>query len=160
MTQRAAVRPADAERARGIRVANAPCSWGTIEGFGGGGPWSTMLDELAAAGYAGTELGDLGYLPDDPDRLAAELAARDLVMLGGFEGLPLRRPGVVAAWRERLLRVARLLAAVGGVGDPGRQPYLILADEPRGDPRRDARASTSRGSPPGCSIPPPPPSTS
>jgi inosose dehydratase len=123
----------------GIRVANAPCSWGTIEGFGDVTPWATMLDELAATGYVGTELGDLGYLPDEPAALREALRARGLVMLGGFEGVPLARAGVVAERRERLLRVARLLAAVA---DPaaGRAPYFILADDTRGDPTRTRHA--------------------
>jgi inosose dehydratase len=126
--------------ARGLRVANAPCSWGTIEGFGEVTPWWVMLDELAETGYAGTELGDLGYLPDDPAALRDALERRGLVMLGGFEGIPLRRPGIVAERRERLLRVARLLAAVADVGESDRAPYFILADETRGDPVRTARA--------------------
>jgi inosose dehydratase len=125
---------------RSVRVANAPCSWCTIEGFGEVVPWATMLDELAETGYAGTELGDLGYLPDDPAALRDALEERRLAMLGGFEGIPLRRRGIVAERRGRLLRVARLLAAVADVGDPGRLPYLILADETRGDPVRTARA--------------------
>jgi inosose dehydratase len=127
-----------------IRVANAPCSWGTIEGFGETVPWRVMLDELTETGYAGTELGDLGYMPTEPDRLREELDQRGLVMLGGFEGVPLRVPGVVAQRRERLLAVARLLAAVGDVGDPGRPPYFILADDTRGDATRTANAGRIR----------------
>ena len=126
--------------ATGIRVANAPCSWGTIEGFGDKVPWDRMLDELTGAGYVGTELGDLGYMPTDPEALRAELDRRGLVMLGGFEGVPLRRPGVVAERRERFLAVARHLAAVADVDRAGRAPYFILADETRGDPVRTAKA--------------------
>ena len=120
----------------GIRVANAPCSWGTIEGFGELVPWRRMLDELAGTGYVGTELGDLGYLPAEPEALRAALRERGLAMLGGFEGMPLRRPGVAVERRDRILSVARLLAAVADEGAPGRAPYFILADETRGDPRR------------------------
>lgn len=130
--------------AAAIRVANAPCSWGTIEGFGETTPWPKMLDELAATGYAGTELGDLGYMPTDPQRLKEELEARGLVMLGGFEGVPLRRAGVVRERRQRVLEVARLLAAVGDPERAGRQPYFILADETRGDPLRTAVAGRVR----------------
>lgn len=119
-----------------IRVANAPCSWGMIEGFGEATPWSTMLDELVETGYVGTELGDLGYLPGEPAALRQALEGRGLAMLGGFEGVPLRQPGIVAERRERILQVARLLAAVADVGNPGRKPYFILADETRGDPTR------------------------
>ncbi|HEX7001940.1 MAG TPA: TIM barrel protein [Trueperaceae bacterium] len=120
----------------GIRVANAPCSWGTIEGFGETVPWHRMLDELTAAGFIGTELGDLGYMPRDPDVLRTELKRRGLVMLGGFEGMPLRRPGVVAERRERILAVAGHLSALADTQGAGRPPYFILADETRGDPRR------------------------
>jgi inosose dehydratase len=123
-----------------IRVANAPCSWGTIEGFGEVTPWGRMLDELAQAGYAATELGDLGYMPAEPAALRSALEDRKLVMLGGFEGVPLRRQGIVAERRERLVRIARLLAAVADVERAGRRPYFILADETRGDPVRTAHA--------------------
>jgi inosose dehydratase len=40
-----------------IRVANAPCSWGSLEfeGMEGGGvPYGRMLDELKETGYEGT----------------------------------------------------------------------------------------------------------
>ena len=123
-----------------IRVANAPCSWGTIEGFADNTPWDRMLDELAASGYQGTELGDLGFMPRDPAVLRAELADRSLVMLGGFQGVPLRLPNAVPAWRDRALAVARLLAAVADEEKAGRKPYFILADETRGDPHRTAVA--------------------
>lgn len=122
------------------RVANAPCSWGTIEGFGDTTPWNQMLDELTSSGYNGTELGDLGYLPNEPAALRRELNARQLVMLGGFEGVPLTHPGVVATRRERMLAVARLLAAVSDEAHAGRKPYFILADDTRGDPQRTAHA--------------------
>jgi len=132
--------PATRMAGTAIRVANAPCSWGTIEGFGETTPWSQMLDELVETGFVGTELGDLGYLPDEPAALQTALGTRGLAMLGGFEGVELRRPGVVAERRERILRVARLLAAVADVGEPGRAPYFILADETRGDPVRTRHA--------------------
>jgi inosose dehydratase len=123
-----------------IRVANAPCSWGTIEGFFDTTPWDRMLDELAGSGYRGTELGDLGFMPQDPAVLRSELAKRSLVMLGGFQGVPLRHPDAVPAWRDRVLAVARLLAAVANEAVAGRRPYFILADETRGDPQRTASA--------------------
>ncbi len=56
-----------------IRVANAPCSWGILEFAGGAQPagYATVLDEIRATGYAGTELGDWGFMPTDPRRLDA-----------------------------------------------------------------------------------------
>lgn len=109
-----------------IPVANAPCSWGTIEGRGADVPYDRMLDELVAAGYVGTELGDYGYMPTDPHELARALRSRDLRMLGAFQGVELRREGAVAEARPRLEALARLLAAVG---DDRRPPFLILADD-------------------------------
>ena len=51
-----------------------------------------MLDELAATGYIGTELGDWGYMPTDPDALTRELARRGLTMLGAFVPVALKHP--------------------------------------------------------------------
>ena len=115
-----------------IRFGNAPCSWGTIEGFSEGVPYSRMLDELVAAGYGGTELGDYGFMPTDPERLRAELTGRGLNMLGAYEGVYLKDEAAHADGEERVLRVARLLKAVAdvnGVNGAGWQPLLVLADE-------------------------------
>ncbi|WP_407541714.1 TIM barrel protein (plasmid) [Deinococcus radiomollis] len=112
-----------------IRFGNAPCSWGTIEGFGEGVPYSRMLDELVAAGYGGTELGDYGFMPTDPQRLRAELESRGLSMLGAYEGVYLKDEAAHQGGEARVLRVARLLKAVADVGDPNWSPLLVLADE-------------------------------
>ena len=73
-----------------IYVGNAPCSWGTLE-FGGlkGDriPYARMLDELVAGGYTGSELGDWGFFPVEPDQLYAEFSARRLAMTGAYIGL-------------------------------------------------------------------------
>ena len=66
-----------------VRIANAPCSWGVIEGIEGEtGGYVRVIDEMQATGYAGTELGDWGFMPTDPDALGAELDARGLALLG------------------------------------------------------------------------------
>ena len=119
------------------RLANAPCSWGVIGGLESPTPGLRMLDELVQAGYHGTELGDLGYLPTDPDTLRTELARRHLTMLGGFVAVPLAHPDAVAPALPGVLTVARLLAAVA---NPERPPLLILADADGTDPRRAALA--------------------
>ena len=69
-----------------IKIANAPCSWGVLE-FGLEGQtagYAQVLDEMHETGYAGTELGDWGFMPTDPEQLKRELRARDLEMLGAF----------------------------------------------------------------------------
>ncbi|MFK7603980.1 TIM barrel protein [Deinococcus sp. SM5_A1] len=112
-----------------IQFGNAPCSWGTIEGFGEGIPAARMLDELVQAGYRGTELGDFGYLPADAAELRRALISRNLTMLGAYEGVYLRDEAAHAEGEARALRTARHLAATNDLGDPGWQPLLVLADE-------------------------------
>lgn len=119
-----------------IRVGNAPCSWGLIGGYEATleTPYAQVLDEMAAAGYAGTELGDWGYLPTDPEQLSDDLARRDLAMIGGLVPVSLAdRPAHTAAVADAL-RTARLLAAVASAGAPS--PLLVLADTIGSDPVR------------------------
>ena len=123
-----------------IYIANAPCSWGTLEFEGLGGEqvgYRQMLDELAGAGYAGTELGDWGYMPTAPDALHAELAARRLAMLGAFVPVALKNPDMHEPGLAHALKVARLLAAVA---DPQHRPFLVLADDNGADPIRTRHA--------------------
>jgi inosose dehydratase len=119
------------------KIANAPCSWGVIGGEGPALGYERMLDELVAAGYHGTELGDHGFLPTDPARLRDELRPRGLTLLGGFVGVELRRPGVVGEARDGVLAVARLMAATE---TSTRRPLLILADDNGRDPVRSLHA--------------------
>src|ERR1700730_5287206 len=78
-----------------IHIANAPCSWGTLEFEGLGGEriaYGQMLDELRDSGYVGTELGDWGYMPTEPGVLKEELARRNLTMVGAFVPVALKYP--------------------------------------------------------------------
>lgn len=121
-----------------MHVANAPCSWGVLEheGAGGRADFRRMLDELAATGYTGTELGDWGYMPTEPGALRAELAARDLTMLGAFVGVALDDAAAHAEGEARAVRTARLLAAVAGATPP----VVVLADANGTVPLRVERA--------------------
>ncbi len=70
-----------------IRVANAPVSYGAFELSVGvlpnvPGP-EQVLDAIAAAGYAGTELGPLGYL-GDVKTLRGRLDSRRLELVAAF----------------------------------------------------------------------------
>ena len=123
-----------------IRFGNAPCSWGTIEGFGEGVGAQQMLDELVQAGYSGSELGDYGYLPTDVEALRQALDSRHLTRLGAYEGVYLRDPAAHAEGEERVLRVARQLKAVADLGDPEWQPLVVLADEHSRDAARSSNA--------------------
>jgi len=127
-----------------IRVANAPCSWGALEfeGLDQGGAigYRQMLDELRDTGYVGTELGDWGYMPTEPAVLKAELARRELTMVGAFVPVALKYADKHAEGEVAALRVARLLAAVADTKKDGQLPLVILADANGTDPLRTQHA--------------------
>ena len=69
----------------GIEVANGPVSWGVdLPDMPGAPPWEEVFDEISEAGYRLCELGPLGYLPDDNDRVRVELGARGLGVAGSY----------------------------------------------------------------------------
>ncbi len=122
---------------KNFKIGNAPCSWGTLEFEEAKGtaeqiPFEQMLDELAATGYTGTELGDWGYMPTDPARLGAELGRRGLTMLGAFVPVALKYPEAHEPGIANAVKTARLLAAVAGTP----APFLVLADANGTDPKR------------------------
>jgi inosose dehydratase len=101
-----------------IRIANAPTSWGIEDpGDEANPPWPQVLDQTAGAGYAGIELGPVGYLPEHAEVLRRELDSRRLELVAGYLFEPLH------TGRERALEVAertcRLLGAAGA-------PYLVI----------------------------------
>jgi inosose dehydratase len=115
-----------------MRVANAPCSWGALE-FDWAGPapsFARVLDEMTQTGYAGTELGDWGFLPTEPAPLRAELDQRKLALLGAFVPVQLTKSAAHEAGVESALRVARLMAAVADA------PFVVLSDDTARDPER------------------------
>lgn len=121
-----------------FRVGNAPCSWGTLEFEETQGQqigYAQMLDELAETGYTGTELGDWGYMPNDPAVLRKELDQRKLAMLGAFVQLKLKDPAAHQEGTKRAVETAKLLAAVAT--DP--PPFLVLSDDNATDPIRTAK---------------------
>jgi len=126
-----------------IRIANAPCSWGSLEFEGLEGqaiPYGQMLDELKETGYGGTELGDWGYMPTEPQRLGAELTRRGLVMLGAFVPVALKDAEAHEAGVAESVKIARLLACVAEMGKYEQLPFLALADDNGTDAVRTANA--------------------
>ena len=122
-----------------LRVGNAPCSWGMLEFEEAQGEpiaYSRMLDELVETGYTGTELGDWGYMPTDPERLRPELTRRGVVMLGAFVPVALKDAAAHEAGVASAVKTARLLAAVAT--DP--KPFLVLADNNGAVPERTRNA--------------------
>ncbi len=117
-----------------MKIANAPVSWGVMEfelegeryGYG------QVLDEIRATGYEGTELGDWGFMPTDPEDLQREVAQRELELVGAFVPVNLRDPQAHESGMIRALRTARLLAGAS----PDGAPLLILSDDNGRDKHR------------------------
>ena len=116
-----------------MKVATAPISWGACEipGWGDALPYTRVLDEMSASGYAGTELGPPGFLPEDRHDLRAALDSRSLSLVGAFHPVPLHDPERRREATSAALATARLLAELGA-------PVLVLAAD--GDARRAAIA--------------------
>ncbi len=124
-----------------IKAANAPCSWGVLE-FGLEGQtagYAQVLDEMRDTGYAGTELGDWGFMPTDPGRLRQEVGARGLALLAAFVPVNLSDRAAHAAGEAVAIRTARLLADAAGSG-----PYIVLADDNGKNPVRTQNAGRIR----------------
>jgi hypothetical protein len=96
------------------RLAGAPISWGACEvpGWGVMPSPETVLSEMAELGLRGTELGPAGFLPEEPETLAALLARHGLMLLGGFVALVLHERGADQAIEEAR-RSARLMSEAG-----------------------------------------------
>lgn len=103
-------------------IGNAPCSWGIAYPTGNHYSWSQYLDEVAEAGYRGTELGPLGFLPKDAELLRSELAKRNLTLIGATHvhtfGDASSAPVLMAALRE----LSTLLKTLGA-------KHVVIMDE-------------------------------
>jgi len=119
-----------------IKIANAPCSWGVLEFEleGEDAGFAQVLDEMQGTGYQGTELGDWGFMPTDPEALSAELKSRNLEMLSAFVPVDLSDPKSHPAGVDVAIRTARLLAAVAD------KPFIVLADDNGKHPIRTQNA--------------------
>lgn len=123
-----------------IRVANAPCSWGVIENVDGErGGFKVVLDEIRETGYTGTELGDWGFMPTEPDPLRKELEWRDLNLLASWVSVRLYDSDHHQAGVESAVRTARLLIEVGGP-----EAIIVLGDDHSTVPIRHEKAGRIR----------------
>ena len=126
-----------------ILIGNAPCSWGTLEFEGtSGGRFTSqqMLDELVATGYAGSELGDWGFMPTNAEALAEEFCHRQIALTGAFVGVDLRNPAAHKEGQARAVQTAQLLAATADQLDAKVRPFLVLADANGTDTTRTINA--------------------
>lgn len=124
-----------------IRVANAPCSWGILEFTEGAraAPYTQVLDEISSTGYAGTELGDWGFMPTDPTRLRDELHVRGLALVGAFVPVALARAETHAPGIRTAVRTAQLMRDAGATN-----AFIVLSDDNATVPAREERAGRIR----------------
>jgi inosose dehydratase len=124
----------------GISVANAPCSYGafeiTLDDPNVAGPLP-VLDAVAAAGYAGIDLGPAGYLGEGA-ALRGRLRERGLGLAGGYLALPFSNAQDLAA---DMHRVDTLLDIFDSMPDTLPRPKPTLADA--GSPERWRRPGAS-----------------
>ena len=120
-----------------IRVANAPCSFGILEFDSQSvtAPYGTVLDDIKQTGYAGTELGDWGFMPTDPARLRDELAARTLDLVGAFVPVALADAAAHEQGVTTAVRTARLMRDAGA-----KDAFIVLSDDNASVPERERNA--------------------
>ncbi|MDB6182266.1 TIM barrel protein [Paracoccus fistulariae] len=133
-----------------ITLTCAPCCWGVDDVTNPHLPaWETVLDQAAAAGFGGLELGPYGYMPLDVTVLTEALDRRGLSIVAGtiFDDL------VSPANRDNLLRqtddICALIAALPKPATHRGQrfpaPYLTVMD--CGHDERDYAAGHSDRAP-------------
>ncbi len=106
-----------------FRFACAPDSWGVLDypGPSWNQSYEKMLDEMADAGYNGTELGPYGFFPTNAAILKPQLEKRNLKLLGSFVPVVLSDPASAAIAVEHIRKVGDLLSTL-------KAPFLVLAD--------------------------------
>jgi inosose dehydratase len=120
-----------------IRLGFAPITWNNEDLRAELGPvveYTTLLDEVAATGYAATELGD-GF-PRDPGVLRSALDARGLALPSGWCGLNFFAVDA-AVDLEHTRRLCAFLSAAGAAyvnvadqGTPERKAFACRGDDP------------------------------
>jgi inosose dehydratase len=118
-----------------IIVANAPVSYGAFEvtiGFDPNVPdGDDIMDQVSAAGYAGIDLGPVGYLGTTED-LGAKLAKRGLGLAGAYLELPYADPELLEKTLPELDAMLDIFDSIKPLG-LGPDPRPTLADLGVGD---------------------------
>ncbi|HEX2104504.1 MAG TPA: TIM barrel protein [Solirubrobacteraceae bacterium] len=106
--------PSASSLADPARLAGAPISWGVCEvpGWGLMLPPERVLSEMASLGLRATELGAIGFLPQEPAAVRAALAAHGLRLVAGFVPVVLHERSFEVT-RAAAEDAARLLAGAG-----------------------------------------------
>jgi inosose dehydratase len=109
-----------------IKIANAPCSWGALEFEleGKSLGYQQVLSEMVETGYAGTELGDWGFMPSNPEELNKVLDEKKLQLLGAFVPVALAKEEAHNAGVLQALKTAGLMFNAGY-----KSAFIVLADE-------------------------------
>ena len=97
-----------------IRIANAPCSWGILElDIKNNSNYKKVLDEIKECNYSGTELGDYGFFPTNPEKLKKELNDRNLNLVGAFVPIPLSKKENHEKGIKKALKTSYLMKKAG-----------------------------------------------
>lgn len=116
-----------------MKLGNAPVSWGIfeVEGLSADLNYPKVMDEIAATGYTGTELGPWGFYPTEPGRLRQELDRRRLTLASAFVPVDLTDRANHATAEAEVMKVADLLQAMGTneviLADPQRPQRFLCA---------------------------------
>ncbi|WP_299651339.1 TIM barrel protein [uncultured Jannaschia sp.] len=133
-----------------VTITTAPCCWGVDDVHNPHLPdWRLVLDEAAAAGYGGLELGPYGYMPLDLATVAEALRSRGLAIVAGtiFDNLvaPENRDSLVRQAQAICALVSRLPQPSPVPGQRYPTPYLTVMDW--GHDERDYAAGHSDRAP-------------
>jgi inosose dehydratase len=105
-----------------IKLATAPVSWG-VDHMGRVNlpSWSEVFDEIARVGFKYTELGPLGFWPEDGKLIKGELAARQLTCVGAALLASFEDESRNDQALDETRRLARLISDSGG-------SFLVIVD--------------------------------
>ncbi len=105
-----------------IKIGNAPCSWGVEFADDPRNPsWRKVLQENAAAGFTGIELGPVGFMPEDPAQLGDALEEFGQELIGGVVFRPFHDPDAWDDVMDGSVRTCKALKAHGA-------QHLVLID--------------------------------
>jgi inosose dehydratase len=99
----------------GFRLAAAPITWGVCEvpGWGHQMTPQRVLAEMTYLGFAATEAGPDGFLPDDPDQVRADLDEHRLQLAAGFVPVVLHD---ARRWDDERQRASQRIETLGRAG--------------------------------------------
>lgn len=133
-----------------ITIACAPCCWGVDDVKNPHlPPWQKVLDEAAAAGFGGLELGPYGYMPLDLGVMCDAIGQRGLPIVAGtiFDDLasPANRDNLLRQTDDICALIAALPKPATHRGQRFPAPYLTVMDW--GHDERDYAAGHSDRAP-------------